>query len=119
MDKRGCMYMHYCTIKAYGQETICKVVFEQYSQGGTCIRLVDTEDGVPYCTASVWVKEYSPYIGDRYTIIKNYAENVGILEALLEAGIVSMESRVMGDKGTVVPIGRMDCPVVQILVPIE
>jgi hypothetical protein len=43
------------------------------------------QDGEPFMTASV---AHDVNIADDCVIIKNYSENEGILEALIEAGII-------------------------------
>jgi|APGre2960657505_1045072.scaffolds.fasta_scaffold37011_2 hypothetical protein len=53
----------------------------------TIIRLIDAEDGSPYATASKYVPDFELNQGE--ILIKNYSENVGILEFLIENNIVS------------------------------
>jgi len=48
--------------------------------------LVD-EDGFPYVTATVYLEDYNYEPGE--VTIKNYSENEGILDALIEHDIVS------------------------------
>lgn len=52
--------------------------------------LTEEETGEPVATASVNVVDYkmSDTTVEDYTFIKNYAENEGMLQALIEAGIV-------------------------------
>ena len=59
-------------------------VIGRYANGQTSIQLVD-EDGMPFMTASV---AHDINISDDEVIIKNYSENEGILDALIEEGII-------------------------------
>ena len=59
-------------------------VIGQYANGQTSIQLNDS-DGMAYMTASV---AHDVNIADDCVIIKNYSENEGILQALIEAGII-------------------------------
>jgi len=63
------------------------VVMGKYENGQNSIQLRDDE-GHPYMTASV---AYDREIEDDEVIIKNYSENEGILEALIEAEIIDPE----------------------------
>lgn len=68
---------------------ICKFQLHEYVNGGTAIRLVDAFDGMPVATASLW-------IGNLFhdeIAIKDYSENEGMVEALLEAGIIQPPHR--------------------------
>lgn len=74
----------------------CQVIKTKYAQGGAiCLRLVSTENE-PIATATVNVPEYKVRSG--YLLIKNYSENQGILDALVEAGIVT-------PTGVTIPVG--------------
>lgn len=70
------------TVKFMGEELT--PVIGEYVNGQTSIQLID-EDGMPFMTASV---AHDVNIADDCVIIKNYSENEGILEALIEAGII-------------------------------
>ena len=69
-------------VKFMGEELT--PIIGRYVNGQTNIRLVD-QDGYPFMTASV---AHDVNIDDDCVIIKNYSENEGILEALIEAGII-------------------------------
>jgi hypothetical protein len=60
-----------------------------YSNGGTAIQLFDTDDHAPVATATVWV----PGLAPDEVAIKDYSENEGMLETLLEAHIVKLPHR--------------------------
>jgi len=51
----------------------------------TAIVLTDTEDDIPFCTATINTDQEMPL---NTVVIKNYSENRGILEALIEAGVI-------------------------------
>ena len=74
--------MNATTVKFMGEELT--PIIGQYVNGQTAIRLVD-QDGHPFMTASV---AHDVNIDDDCVIIKNYSENEGILEALIEAEII-------------------------------
>ena len=71
----------------------CTVEIESYTNGQNCLRLVDLEDGMTFCTASVAIDHEMVQIGEDDVIIKNYSENQGILEALFYAGIIGEPHR--------------------------
>ena len=59
-------------------------VIGQYVNGQTSIQLID-QNGEEFLTASV---AHDITIGTDQVIIKNYSENEGILEALIQSGII-------------------------------
>ncbi len=70
------------------------MVFAKYQKGGTSIRLVGAEDGIPVATASVWIG--GPERVDKDEIaIKDYSENEGMLEALIKGGIIHPPHRML------------------------
>lgn len=64
--------------------------FQEYSQGGTCIRLVTTT-GSPVATATVHLPTID--LAKDEVAIKDYSENEGVLDFLVENGIVSSPVR--------------------------
>ena len=73
---------------------LCDVIFTQYQNGGTAIRLIDATDGMPVATASVWINHHGLLKGDEIAI-KDYSENEGVLKALVDGGIVHPPHRVV------------------------
>jgi hypothetical protein len=67
----------------FNGETLTPII-GQYANGQTSIQLID-QDGIPYMVASV---AHDVNIARNEVIIKNYSENEGILEALIEAEII-------------------------------
>ena len=67
----------------------CTIKFAWYANGVQAIQLVDAHDGSAIATASVNLEEFGKRgpLG-RYTWIKTWSENEGILQALVDAGIV-------------------------------
>lgn len=67
----------------------CDIEKNHYFDGSIALELTHPEDG-PIATASVYLENYpivEPYIKD-HCWIKTWSENEGILEALVEAGVV-------------------------------
>jgi|APSaa5957512576_1039674.scaffolds.fasta_scaffold12820_6 hypothetical protein len=62
----------------------CEVEFGEYSNGRIAIELVDPE---PIAVATVNLPDV--VLKDDEVIIKDYSENEGVLDALVEAGYVS------------------------------
>ena len=65
---------------------VCTVVLSRYSGGNICLKLIDA-NGIPFANSSVHSR--LP-LDDNEVIIKSYAENEGMFEALLKAGIVEL-----------------------------
>lgn len=59
---------------------------KSYNNGRIALQLTD-EEGLPYMKATINMPTVD-LSADDHTIIKNYAENEGILEALIIEGIV-------------------------------
>tara|TARA_Y100001938_G_C7984898_1_gene376381 strand:+ start:287 stop:568 length:282 start_codon:yes stop_codon:yes gene_type:complete len=70
------------TVNFMGEELT--PIIGEYANGQTSIQLVD-QDGMPFMTASV---AYDVNIPGDCVIIKNYSENEGIMQALIEASII-------------------------------
>ena len=66
--------------------TPCRVQFERYRNGRLAILLRRTVDDMPMATATVNVPAVP--LEDDQVLIKDYAENRGVLAALRKAGIV-------------------------------
>lgn len=57
-----------------------------YANGRPAIQLMDAEDGCPYTTATVNLPDV--LLADNEVLIKDYSENEGILDFLVENNIV-------------------------------
>lgn len=70
-----------------------EIIKLKYANGQNCLRLVD-EIGVPYMTATVAIdpKEHFSHVIDalkgRYVTIKDWSENQGIYDCLVENKII-------------------------------
>jgi len=96
-----------------------KIQFREYSclldkthyVNSTCkqiaLVLTDDETYAPIATASVCLPEYK--FGEKQTAIKDYAENEGMLDCLIEAGVVK-------DTGLRVEQGWVTIPIVEVLI---
>lgn len=73
------------TVNFMGYE--CSIKFDIYLDGGaTCITLICKEDGQPVAVATINCPNFKLEPG--MVIIKNYSENEGVLEALIDAGVI-------------------------------
>ena len=67
--------------------TECTLVFSRYQNNNRIsLQLMELETGEPYMTASVNMPDI--YLSDDMICIKNYSENEGILDVLINAHIV-------------------------------
>jgi hypothetical protein len=71
-------------IQFQGQELTC--VKREYDNKRPALQLVDS-DGMPYCTASVNLPNAVMHPCEM--AIKDYSENAGLLQVLIDAGVVS------------------------------
>lgn len=69
----------------HGNE-ILDVVIHKYGNGRPAIKLIDV-DGLPYATATINVPTL--VLADDEVVIKDYAENKGIYQSLVDAGVIS------------------------------
>lgn len=76
--------------------------------GATALLLNDAQDGSPVPTATVNVPGTSEVLPEDTVILKNYSENEGLLETLMEAGMIE-------DTGSRVPTGFVGSPIVRLL----
>jgi hypothetical protein len=72
-------------VKFLGSE--CDVVFGEYENGRTAIRLM--KDGIPYAMATI--NDPDEWLEPNQVLIKNYSENEGMVDALVDAGIVERD----------------------------
>ena len=64
----------------------CIPVFKTYSNGRRAISLIDSRDGSPIANATLNLPAVQ--LERDEVIVKNYSENEGIVQALMEAKIV-------------------------------
>lgn len=72
------------TVKFLNQN--CTIQFTQYNNTGRTAIQLRCEDGSPMGVATLNVPEIPVQEGN--VLIKNYSENTGMLDALIEAGVV-------------------------------
>ena len=89
------------------KEWNCEILFKQYSNKRTAIVLRDSEDGSPIATATINLLDIP--LQEDEVIIKDYAENEGMYEALLEAGVIAPSTYS-------VQSGYVICPVCKLLI---
>ena len=65
----------------------CKALISEYTRGGKAIQLVDEEG--PVATATIWIDG----LAEDELAIKDYSENEGMLDCLLESGLVEKPHR--------------------------
>lgn len=80
------------------------VVLRAYANGRPALQLV-TPDGEPYATATVNLPEQECPPG--FVFVKDYAENAGLLEALVSAGVVDPPVAERRAGFAVVPVCRL------------
>ena len=83
----------------------CDIEFKTYPNGRTAIQLW-CEEG-PMGTATVNIPEYP--VPENHVLIKDWSENRGMLQALIDAGVVK-------DTGIVVPSGYVEANLAELLV---
>lgn len=87
--------------------TPCRVEFKEYAYGrGLAVQLYEVEDGLPYAKVSVNVEDIQ--LASNEFIFKNYAENEGMIEAMIDAKIIELTSRTCR-------VGYTICPIVRVL----
>ena len=83
----------------------CLLVKAQYSNGRTALQLVDQDDGEMVATATTNIPEVTLKADE--IIIKNYSENDGMLQCLVDAGYVAETGKVTRTGHCIVPIAKL------------
>lgn len=78
----------------------------KYRNGQTSLQLMDAEDGTPVATASISIPDID--LDENEVIVKDYSENEGMLDFLLENNIAEMRSEYL-------EVGYNICSVVKLL----
>jgi len=84
----------------------CFVKLGQYENGRTSISLMDIDDGCPVARATSNIPHAE--LEENETLIKDYSENEGMLNSLIETGLVKYT-------GKNIKSGWIELPVVTIL----
>ncbi|WP_435008078.1 DUF4313 domain-containing protein [Tundrisphaera lichenicola] len=86
----------------------CTVQKRQYDNGRPALQLVDAEDGSPIAKATVNLPDVP--LGKNQVLIKSYAENEGLLEALTEAGVVKPTGQTVRSGFVEIPVCELQPP---------
>lgn len=79
-------------LKMYNVEFNCMVHYDKYQEGGGHrIDLIDISDGTPVATVTVNVPNIK-LMGNE-VVIKDYSENEGIYDALIEQNIIKATNK--------------------------
>lgn len=81
----------------------CLVQVEKYQSGYKAIRLIDGEDGQSVVIATVNLEE----LDSDEVAIKDYSENEGVYDALLNAGVIHPKHRELKSGFISAPICRL------------
>ena len=91
----------------------CIVIPHLYPNGAPGLHFEDASSGEPIAHATVNLPEKAALSRERYTLvwIKHWSENEGILEVLLDAGIIE-QTGLFTDSGYVddIPLCKVVCP---------
>ncbi len=82
---------------------ICDVQVERYATSNQAIRLLDVEDGMPVAIATL----NADGLDLDEVAIKNYSENEGMYETLLENGIIHSMHRELSTGYVTVPVCKL------------
>jgi hypothetical protein len=82
---------------------ICDIQVERYATRNQAVRLLDVEDGMPVAVATLNVDG----LDLDEVAIKNYSENEGMYETLLENGIIHPKHRELSTGYVTVPVCRL------------
>jgi hypothetical protein len=88
------------TYKLFQKEYQVTVSKAEYRNGGTAIQLNDAEDGFPFATATTWIEG----LAENEVAVKDYSENVGMLDFLVKNGIVQEPHRYVNSGFVNIPI---------------
>lgn len=86
----------------------CIVRKRQYDNGRPALQLIDAEDGSPIATATVNLPDLPA--GPNQVFIKDYSENVGMLDALVAAGVVKPTGQMVRSGYVEVPVCELQPP---------
>jgi hypothetical protein len=76
---------------------------QKYSSGHARLNLIDAVDHCPYATCTTNIQR----LETDEVAIKNYSENLGILELLIENKIISEPHRVLQENYVIIPICKL------------
>lgn len=80
----------------------CNIIIRNYGNGRPALQLMDAEDGSPVAVATINIPEEN--LKENEVIIKDYSENAGMYNALLDAGIISEQKRAVASGYIIAPV---------------
>jgi hypothetical protein len=86
-----------------GSRYTLQIRYGTYQEGNTSMQLIDCADGCPFATATV---NLSGLTKDEVAI-KNYSENEGVLNFLLENEIIELPHRFVQSGFVNIPVCRL------------
>lgn len=81
-----------------------KLQFAKYINGQTSIKLIDVEDGMPFATATISVNDQ---LLEDEVAIKNYSENEGILQSLIDADVIEKPHEFIQSGFVTIPVCKL------------
>lgn len=96
--------MNYQFQSLYGSSRYTlQIQYGTYQEGNTSMQLIDCADGFPFATATVNL----PGLTENEVAIKNYSENEGVLNFLLDNEIIEAPHRFVQSGFVNIPICRL------------
>jgi hypothetical protein len=92
-------------VKVIFDEWDCYIEFGEYPNGRTAIELINKEDGDSVLVASVNLPDEILNSGE--IAIKNYSENTGVMELLINTGVISQPIRYVNTGMVRIPICKL------------
>lgn len=88
---------------------LCKVTFGRYASTNRTMIQLWTADGEPMATATANISnaDMPERLANDEVLIKDYAENAGILASLIDAGIVENTGRWIAGSYVDIPIAKL------------
>ena len=81
----------------------CEVMIQKYGTGNPAVRLLDLEDGMPVAIATTNIDG----LDSDEIAIKDYSENEGVYNALLNANIITPKHRELSTGYVTVPVCKL------------
>ena len=96
--------MNYQFQSLYGSSRYTlQIQYGTYQEGNTSMQLIDCADGFPFATATVNL----PGLTETEVAIKNYSENEGVLNFLLDNEIIEAPHRFVQSGFVNIPVCRL------------
>lgn len=90
-------------IDQFGTKHVLYLQKNKYSTGNTRLNLIDAVDHFPYATCTINIQG----LASDEVAIKNYSENLGVLDLLIENGVVSKPHREISQSYIIIPICKL------------